>query len=116
MNKILKVAALATLIALPVFALAAPAAAAAPAVGGPSLPLLVGAGGGGANFSVPIQTLLFFTALSFQPTAPAPTQPNRPASWLLVSLGVLAVLLLAAGAAVLATRRASRRARLGQPA
>ncbi|MBD9533817.1 flagellar type III secretion system pore protein FliP [Comamonas sp. CMM01] len=33
----------------------------------PSLPLLVGSGGGGTNFSVPIQTLLFFTALSFLP-------------------------------------------------
>ena len=32
----------------------------------PSLPLLVGAGGG-SSFSVPIQTLLFFTALSFLP-------------------------------------------------
>ena len=51
-----------------------------------------------------------------QPTAPAPTQPNRPASWLLVSLGVLAVLLLAAGPALVPTRRRSRRARLGQPA
>ena len=51
-----------------------------------------------------------------QPTAPAPTQPNRPPRWLLVSLGVLAVLLLVAGGAVLATRRASRRPRLGQPA
>ncbi|HEX7637482.1 MAG TPA: flagellar type III secretion system pore protein FliP, partial [Burkholderiaceae bacterium] len=40
------------------FAQAAPAA--------PSLPLLVGTGGG-TNFSVPIQTLLFFTALSFLP-------------------------------------------------
>ena len=51
-----------------------------------------------------------------QPPVQAPTQPNRPASWLLVSLGVLAVLLLLAGSAVLAARRASRRARLGQPA
>lgn len=33
----------------------------------PSLPLLMGSGGGGTNFSVPIQTLLFFTALSFLP-------------------------------------------------
>lgn len=33
----------------------------------PSLPLLVGSGGGGSSFSVPIQTLLFFTALSFLP-------------------------------------------------
>jgi flagellar biosynthetic protein FliP len=31
------------------------------------LPLLVGTGGSGVNFSVPIQTLLFFTALSFIP-------------------------------------------------
>lgn len=31
------------------------------------LPLLVGTGSGGLNFSVPIQTLLFFTALSFIP-------------------------------------------------
>jgi len=31
------------------------------------LPLLVGNGQGGMNFSVPIQTLLFFTALSFIP-------------------------------------------------
>jgi len=67
MNRFLKAAALTALIALPALALAAPAAPAAPAVGGPSLPLLVGAGGGGANFSVPIQTLLFFTALSFLP-------------------------------------------------
>jgi len=33
----------------------------------PSLPLLVGSGGAGTNFSVPVQTLLFFTALSFLP-------------------------------------------------
>jgi flagellar biosynthesis protein FliP len=31
------------------------------------LPLLVGSGSGGMNFSVPVQTLLFFTALSFLP-------------------------------------------------
>jgi flagellar biosynthetic protein FliP len=31
------------------------------------LPLLVGSGEGGMSFSVPIQTLLFFTALSFLP-------------------------------------------------
>jgi flagellar biosynthetic protein FliP len=31
------------------------------------LPLLVGSGAGGVNFSVPVQTLLFFTALSFIP-------------------------------------------------
>jgi hypothetical protein len=51
-----------------------------------------------------------------QSTAPAPTQANRQPSWLLVSLGVLAVLMVAASLAVLAARRASRRARLGQPA
>ena len=34
---------------------------------GPSLPLVVGQGAGGASYSVPIQTLLFFTALSFLP-------------------------------------------------
>ena len=35
---------------------------------GPSgLPLVVGQGPGGASYSVPIQTLLFFTALSFLP-------------------------------------------------
>ncbi len=34
---------------------------------GGSLPLLVGSGSGGASYSVPIQTLLFFTALSFLP-------------------------------------------------
>jgi flagellar biosynthetic protein FliP len=31
------------------------------------LPLLIGTGPGGSNYSVPIQTLLFFTALSFLP-------------------------------------------------
>ena len=44
---------------------------------------------------------------------PAPTQPSRQPSWLLASLGVLAVLV--AGLAVLGARRAGRRARLGQP-
>lgn len=33
----------------------------------PSLPLIVGQGAGGTSYSVPIQTLLFFTALSFLP-------------------------------------------------
>ncbi len=32
-----------------------------------SLPVLIGSGAGGTNYSVPIQTLLFFTALSFLP-------------------------------------------------
>ena len=35
---------------------------------GPSLPLVVGEGSGGTSYSVPIQTLLFFTALSFLPS------------------------------------------------
>lgn len=43
----------------------APAALAQAAPG--SLPVLVGSGNAGASFSVPIQTLLFFTALSFLP-------------------------------------------------
>jgi hypothetical protein len=38
--------------------------------------------------------------------APAPTQPNRQSSWLLTSLGVLAVVMLVAG---LAARHARRR-------
>jgi hypothetical protein len=45
-----------------------------------------------------------------QVPAPAPTQPNGHVGWLLASLGVLAVLMLAGGLAVLAARRASRRA------
>jgi flagellar biosynthetic protein FliP len=39
----------------------------APAGGGATLPLVIGQGAGGASYSVPIQTLLFFTALSFLP-------------------------------------------------
>jgi flagellar biosynthetic protein FliP len=35
--------------------------------GGASLPLMVAQGAGGTSYSVPIQTLLFFTALSFLP-------------------------------------------------
>jgi flagellar biosynthetic protein FliP len=38
----------------------------APAAPG-QLPLLIGTGQGGTSFSVPVQTLLFFTALSFLP-------------------------------------------------
>jgi flagellar biosynthesis protein FliP len=34
---------------------------------GPSLPLMVGQGAGATSYAVPIQTLLFFTALSFLP-------------------------------------------------
>ena len=37
------------------------------AQGATQLPLLVGTGSGGLSFSVPVQTLLFFTALSFLP-------------------------------------------------
>jgi flagellar biosynthetic protein FliP len=44
-----------------------PCTALAQSTGGASLPLLVGQGAGGASYSVPIQTLLFFTALSFLP-------------------------------------------------
>jgi flagellar biosynthetic protein FliP len=44
---------------------AAPCMALAQSAG--QLPLLVGSGGTGTSFSVPIQTLLFFTALSFLP-------------------------------------------------
>jgi flagellar biosynthetic protein FliP len=40
---------------------------AAAQVNSTQLPLLVGSGAGGASYSVPIQTLLFFTALSFLP-------------------------------------------------
>ncbi len=47
---------------------ALPAAALAQqATGGANLPLLIGQGAGGTSYSVPIQTLLFFTALSFLP-------------------------------------------------
>jgi flagellar biosynthetic protein FliP len=47
---------------------AIPCAALAQQAGGTAtLPLLVGQGAGGTSYSVPIQTLLFFTALSFLP-------------------------------------------------
>lgn len=49
--------------ALPVPAVPGPATAAT----GPSLPLMIGQGSGSTSYSVPIQTLLFFTALSFLP-------------------------------------------------
>jgi flagellar biosynthetic protein FliP len=44
-----------------------PAAAQAAPQGPGQLPLLIGTGQGGTSFSVPVQTLLFFTALSFLP-------------------------------------------------
>ena len=54
-------------LALSVFS-AAPALALAQAQGAaPGLPLVVAQGAGGTSYSVPIQTLLFFTALSFLP-------------------------------------------------
>ena len=61
--------ALVVLIAFAVFFAALPAAAqtATPATGGATLPLLVGQGPVGTSYSVPVQTLLFFTALSFLP-------------------------------------------------
>ncbi|HJV97098.1 MAG TPA: flagellar type III secretion system pore protein FliP [Albitalea sp.] len=46
---------------------AVPFAAVAQSAGGASLPLLVGQSGGSTSYAVPIQTLLFFTALSFLP-------------------------------------------------
>jgi len=48
---------------------ALPAAALAQSSGtaGPGLPLLIGQAAGGTAYSVPVQTLLFFTALSFLP-------------------------------------------------
>ena len=52
--------ALSVLSALPAAALAQQAAA-------PGLPLIIGQGAGGNSYSVPVQTLLFFTALSFLP-------------------------------------------------
>jgi len=61
--------ALVALVAFAVFLVALPAAAqtATPATGGATLPLLVGQGPSGTSYSVPVQTLLFFTALSFLP-------------------------------------------------
>ena len=46
---------------------ALPSLALAQAGGNASLPLVIGQGAGGTSYSVPIQTLLFFTALSFLP-------------------------------------------------
>lgn len=60
-DRLLRVLGTAALLALP-----AAAALAQQAPGG-GLPLLVGQGAGGTSYSVPIQTLLFFTALSFIP-------------------------------------------------
>jgi flagellar biosynthetic protein FliP len=57
---------LATLLLAGGSALAQQTGAAGGGTGG-SLPLLIGQGPGGTSYSVPIQTLLFFTALSFLP-------------------------------------------------
>jgi len=67
--------AVALFIALTLFALAMPALAqqvqqvgqAGQASPAGSLPLIIAQGAGGTSYSVPIQTLLFFTALSFLP-------------------------------------------------
>ena len=53
-------------VALVVVALPAQAQGTPPA-GGASLPLIVGQSAGSTSYSVPVQTLLFFTALSFLP-------------------------------------------------
>ncbi|MDP1792239.1 MAG: flagellar biosynthetic protein FliP, partial [Methylibium sp.] len=55
------IAAVSVLSALPAAALAQAAA------GNANLPLIIGQGAGGTSYSVPVQTLLFFTALSFLP-------------------------------------------------
>jgi flagellar biosynthetic protein FliP len=55
-------------VAVPLLLTAVPLTGLAQAAGGnASLPLLIGQGAGGTSYSVPIQTLLFFTALSFLP-------------------------------------------------
>jgi len=52
-----------------------------------------------------------------QVPAPAPAEPSGQPGWLLASLGVLtAALVVAGGLAVLAAKRAGRRARLGPAA
>jgi hypothetical protein len=62
------------------------------------------------RFSIPSQT-------PAQPTAPVPPEPSGQPSWLLASLGGFAAgLALAGGLAVLAARRAGRRARVGHAA
>jgi len=55
------------LILLSLLSAAASAWAQTAPAGNATLPLLVGQGGGGSSYSVPIQTLLFFTALGFLP-------------------------------------------------
>lgn len=57
----------AALLALTVLSAVPVAALAQATAPGPGLPLVIGQGAGGTSYSVPIQTLLFFTALSFLP-------------------------------------------------
>ena len=54
-------------LALSVLSAASVPALAQAVAGGSALPLMVAQGAGGNSYSVPIQTLLFFTALSFLP-------------------------------------------------
>ena len=54
-------------LALSVLSALSAAALAQQAPSGPGLPLVMAQGAGGTSYSVPIQTLLFFTALSFLP-------------------------------------------------
>jgi hypothetical protein len=62
------------------------------------------------RFSIPSQT-------PDQPTTPAPPESSGQPSWLIPSLGGFAAgLALAGGLAMLATRRAGRRARVGHAA
>jgi hypothetical protein len=62
------------------------------------------------RFSIP-------SGLPAQVPAPAPAEPSGRPGWLLASLGVLAAgLALAGGLAVLAAKRAGRRARIGHAA
>jgi len=65
MRRVLRSLGLTVLSAGSAAALAQTGAAAGAA--GPGLPLLIGQAAGGAAYSVPVQTLLFFTALSFLP-------------------------------------------------
>jgi hypothetical protein len=52
------------------------------------------------------------SATPAQVPAPVPDEPSGTPGWLLASLGVLAALALAGGLAVLAAKRAGRRARI----
>src|SRR5207344_1450556 len=55
------------LAALALVMTAFPATAQTPPAAGATLPLLIGQSAGSTSYSVPVQTLLFFTALSFLP-------------------------------------------------